>query len=120
MIPPNLNDWRSVAAHFRCRRELMRMASARWLFIVVLLAAFVVPASANTPPVIDAFTASPAVPAPGQSVLLKLVAHDPDCIVPPCTSGCGLTVRSDLLFWSDGTGRKQKVTCTTRIIERIR
>lgn len=59
---------------------------------------------ANTPPVVDTFTATPAVPAPGQSVTLLIAAHDPDCAA-ACSSGCGATIRSDLLLWRDDTGR---------------
>lgn len=56
-------------------------------------------------PVIESFTVTPAVPVPGQNVTLNITARDPDCTAPPCTTGCGTSIRSDLLFWSDDTGR---------------
>ncbi len=70
------------------------------VFLLSALRAF-----ANTPPVVDTFTATPSVPAPGQAVTLNISAHDPDCAVAACTTGCGITVRSDLLLWWDNTGR---------------
>lgn len=71
--------------------------------IVVLFAALSVTGAAA--PVIESFTVTPAVPVPGQNVTLRIVARDPDCTAPPCTAGCGAIIRSDLLVWSDDTGR---------------
>jgi len=75
------------------------------IFPVLLLNAFLsATALANLPPVVDAFTASPAAALPGQTLMLTLNAHDPDCAA-TCTSGCGAYIRPDLLQWSDSTGR---------------
>jgi hypothetical protein len=56
-------------------------------------------AGANVAPVIDSFTASSATVLPGGVVSLQVNAHDPDC-ADVCTSGCGMTVRSDVTTWS--------------------
>lgn len=69
-----------------------------------ILAAVAPVASAGVAPVVDRFVAEPAVAAPGQAVTLRITAHDPDCAT-TCTSGCGLTIRGDILTWSDSTGR---------------
>lgn len=61
-------------------------------------------AFAASAPVVDSFVATPAVAVPGQVVRLSLGAYDPDCAT-SCTSGCGAYIRSDLLQWSDSTGR---------------
>ncbi|MHB8998426.1 MAG: hypothetical protein ACYC9N_02790, partial [Thermoanaerobaculia bacterium] len=61
-------------------------------------------ALANVAPVVDSFIATPSVAAPGQAITLTLNAHDPDCAT-TCTTGCGLTIRGDLLAWSDNTAR---------------
>jgi hypothetical protein len=62
-------------------------------------------ALAATAPVVDSFTASPAAPRPGERVTFRVLAHDPDCGAPPCTTGCGAIIRSDLVAWSDDSGR---------------
>lgn len=54
-------------------------------------------------PVIDGFSASPAVVAPGELVTLEVIAHDPDCSS-TCITGCGLYIRDDLTTWSAGDG----------------
>lgn len=61
-------------------------------------------ALANVPPIVDAFVANPSTPTPGRVVRLTINAHDPDCAA-TCTTGCGTSIRSDLLAWSDNTGR---------------
>ncbi len=71
--------------------------------VVVLLSSLSVLGA--TAPIIDSFTVTPAVPVPGQNVTLRVAAHDPDCSAPPCTTACGTIIRSDLLFWSDDSGR---------------
>lgn len=55
-------------------------------------------------PVVDSLTATPPSVAPGELTTLVVEAHDPDC-PGTCTSGCGLTIRADLVRWSatDGT-----------------
>ncbi|MHB0968496.1 MAG: fibronectin type III domain-containing protein [Thermoanaerobaculia bacterium] len=70
----------------------------------LLVAACSFPLGANTAPVADRFVAVPSVAAPGQAIALELAAHDPDCAT-ACTTGCGLTIRGDLLAWSDNTAR---------------
>ena len=92
----------------RCGRTgaaLQPMRKTPFVFLLLVLLIAALPLLANTAPIVDSFVATPAVPAPGQTVALKITAHDPDCVVSPCTSGCGLTIRSDLLSWSDNTGR---------------
>jgi hypothetical protein len=80
------------------------MARPRALFQIALLL-IAISLSAGSAPVLDAFTANPATALPGQNVALKIEVHDPDCTAPPCTSGCGVLIRPDLLTFSDGTGR---------------
>ena len=55
--------------------------------------------AAAAAPVIDSFTVSSTVVAPGEVVTLTLEAHDPDC-PGVCDSGCGLYVRADFTLWS--------------------
>jgi len=54
-------------------------------------------------PVVDSFSASPAVVAPGGLVTLEVTAHDPDC-TSTCTTGCGQYLREDLTAWSASGG----------------
>jgi hypothetical protein len=54
-------------------------------------------------PVVDSFSASPAVVAPGGLVALEVTAHDPDC-PSTCTTGCGMYLREDLTAWSASGG----------------
>lgn len=54
-------------------------------------------------PVVDSFSASPAVVAPGGLVTLEVTAHDPDCSS-TCATGCGLYIREDLTAWSASGG----------------
>ena len=50
-------------------------------------------------PIVDSFSASPAVVAPGGLITLEVTAHDPDC-PSTCTTGCGQYLREDLTAWS--------------------
>ena len=54
-------------------------------------------------PVVDSFSASPAVVAPGGLVTLEVTAHDPDC-PSTCATGCGQYLREDLTAWSASGG----------------
>ncbi len=72
--------------------------------VLVGLLAMVFPVAAPaTEPVIDAFSATPAVVKPGETVSLAVQAHDPDCSN-VCTSGCGQYIRADLTQWDPGSG----------------
>ena len=50
-------------------------------------------------PIVDSFSASPAVVAPGGLITLEVTAHDSDC-PSTCTAGCGQYLREDLTAWS--------------------
>lgn len=80
-------------------------ASKAFSAILIICLGLAATASAASLPVIDSFAATPATPVPGQSVQLNITAHDPDCTASPCTTGCGVAIRGDLLVWSDDTGR---------------
>lgn len=69
--------------------------------------------AANSAPVADTFVATPGVAAPGQAIALLVEAHDPDCLAPPCTSGCGSVIRAESLTWSDSSGRQNVFTNST-------
>jgi sugar lactone lactonase YvrE len=73
------------------------------LLPVLLLGAFVLGrpmwSYAGSAPVVDSFTASSVVVAPGDIVTLIVQAHDPDC-PSTCSSGCGQTIRPDLTSWT--------------------
>lgn len=89
------------------KREKIRTWSFRgagFFAALVLQVVSSAAALANVPPIVDAFIANPSTPTPGRVVRLTINAHDPDCAA-TCTTGCGTTVRSDLLAWSDNTGR---------------
>jgi hypothetical protein len=62
-------------------------------------------ASAGSSPVVDSFTATPQSAVPGQSITLRITAHDPDCTAPPCTAGCGAFIRGELVAWADDSRR---------------
>lgn len=73
-------------------------AALTWLFVLSLS---LVPAMANAAaPVVDSFTSSAPWVTPGGAVTLSLQAHDPDCVSPPCTTGCGAYLRADQTAWS--------------------
>lgn len=80
------------------------MRTRSLLAAFALSSAITLSLSAGVAPVIDTFVVTPAVPAPGQAVTITLTAHDPDCAT-SCTTGCGLTIRGDMVYWSDNTGR---------------
>jgi hypothetical protein len=54
-------------------------------------------------PVVDNFSSSTTVIAPGGVVTLEVSAHDPDC-PSACLTDCGLYIRSDLTAWSANDG----------------
>ena len=57
------------------------------LFTGLILIFLPVAVLANVPPLIDSFTAAPAVVAPGEVATLTVDAHDPDC-PDICTTEC--------------------------------
>jgi len=70
---------------------------------LVLLALAMATPAWTAAPIVDSFTASPAIVAPGGLVTLEVIAHDPDCSS-TCVTGCGLYIREDLTSWSAGEG----------------
>lgn len=73
--------------------------------IILLILVAALPAFAASAPVVESFSATPTVPLPGQSVVLRVEARDPDCGAPPCTTACGTGIRADVVVWTDDTGR---------------
>ena len=63
------------------------------LSLVMLVLGASIPVYAVAP-VVDSFSASAMVVAPGDTITLMVEAHDPDCAT-TCTSGCGQTIRAD-------------------------
>jgi len=63
-------------------------------------------------PVVDSFTATPSSLAPGELATLVVEAHDPDCAT-TCTSGCGQTIRADLVTWSADGGSFEAIDSGT-------
>lgn len=59
-------------------------------------------------PVVDSFTATPSSLAPGELATLVVQAHDPDCAT-TCTTGCGRTIRADLVGWSATGGSFESI-----------
>ncbi len=85
------------------RRNLMGGTSSAAGLLSMSLWVLLMLAAANgvwaAAPVVDSFSASPAVVAPGGLVTLEVTAHDPDCSS-TCLTGCGLYIRADLTAWS--------------------
>ncbi len=73
----------------------MRHDAARIPALALVLALMPAALGAAEAPVVDSLSASPVTVAPGESVILTALAHDPDC-PDTCTSGCGQYVRADL------------------------
>jgi len=71
--------------------------------LLVLLMFFSASGTWAALPVIDSFSASTTVVAPGGLIALEVSAHDPDCST-TCSAGCGLYIRSDLTVWSADGG----------------
>ncbi|TNF74780.1 MAG: hypothetical protein EP299_06860, partial [Acidobacteria bacterium] len=88
-----------VIPHGQAAKSLLLTA----LFVLVPLAL-----SANVAPVIDSLTATPPAVGQGETVLLELAAHDPDC---PDTcgpgSGCFLYIDAGQTTWSAAEGTFQ-------------
>jgi hypothetical protein len=75
------------------------LSMSLWALLTLLMASGVWAAA----PIVDSFSASPAVVAPGGLVTLEVNAHDPDC-PSTCTTGCGQYLREDLIAWSASGG----------------
>jgi hypothetical protein len=97
MMAQGAKTWGNLPRNAFSQRRFPRFFASCQAVVICLLTA--VAATAAEPPVIDGFTASPPVVAPGGTVTLTVDAHDPDC-PSSCTSGCGQTVRADLTLWS--------------------
>ena len=83
-----------VCSYFFYKPEVTaEMARSGFSILQVLLVVFLQlwagSAGASTPPVVDDFSASPPVVAPGGMVTFTIQAHDPDC-PDICVDGCGL------------------------------
>jgi hypothetical protein len=84
-------------------RALRPGRASTGLFTGLILILLPTAVRANVPPLIDSFTAAPAVVAPGAVATLTVNAHDPDC-ADNCTAGCGEYIRSDLTVWTPSAG----------------
>ena len=71
--------------------------------LLVLLMLFSASGVWAASPVIDSFSVSTTVVAPGGLIGLEVSAQDPDCST-TCSTGCGLYIRSDLTAWSADGG----------------
>ena len=89
--------WRRLTRRPACRPG--RHAHSALVSLVLAVAS----GSWAATPVIDSFTASPSVVAPGATVTLEVTAHDPDCLS-TCSTGCGQYLREDLTAWSASGG----------------
>ena len=59
---------------------------------------------ANVAPVVDSHVWVPPTVAPGEVATITVEAHDPDCVTPPCTTGCGAAIRPDISGWEATEG----------------
>jgi hypothetical protein len=76
-----------------------RLSMSLWALLTLAMASGAWAAA----PVVDSFSASTTVVAPGGLVTLEVTAHDPDC-PSTCTTGCGEYLRADLTAWSASGG----------------
>ncbi len=59
-------------------------------------------------PIFDSILAEPATVRPGETAILSIEAHDPDC-ADTCTSGCGQYIRADLTLWNATAGTFENI-----------